>query len=197
MRKWQMHRLVQMATHAYISQDDMEETLRDGLRMLAEAFISYIYTINGRRRRYERSLEYYPHAKSVIHMLQNLGGPIQHGDSSSKPAVIVKQTLESFATKFLDDSGVEIGEKARANTQFVFETILNGDADSLENVVMFVRGLQHMSWQMFYYNGDPPPGSDPIYGEQDGTSEERDADLFERYYDYDREKWILLGDRSQ
>ena len=196
-QKWQMHRLVQMATHAYISQDDMERTLGDGLRMLAEAFFLYIYSINGRRRRYERSLEYYPHAKSVIHMLQNLGGPTQQGDNSSEPAAIVKQTLEDFASKFKSNSRKEIGEEAKDNTRFVYETILEGNANSLENVVMFVKGLQYMSGQLFRYNGKRPPGSDLIYGEQDGNSEERDAKYFEKYLDYDQSKWERLGQRCR
>ncbi|KAI1465515.1 uncharacterized protein F4812DRAFT_439075 [Daldinia caldariorum] len=196
-KKWQMHRLVQIATHTYIGPGGMEQALRDGLRMLAEAFISYIFAINGMLLRYERSLEYYPHAKSVIYMLRSLGSPFHRGKSTCEPATIVKQTLEEFARMFEGNRGGDIFEGSRIHTEIAFQMISQGDSNSLEDIFMFIRRAGYMSAKLFAYSGKRPLVSDSVYGElkpRAGEPEVVGFQDFEKSLICDSSKWSFNGE---
>lgn len=117
-KKWQMHRLVQLATHARIGRQGLEKALQKALRMLADAFIGHIYRIEDGDLRVAKSLEYYPHAKSVLSLLGALG--------FNNRGRLVQTAVRSFADQFEDES-----QSAGLNLTWAVEFISQSDFSSL------------------------------------------------------------------
>jgi hypothetical protein len=166
--KWQMHRLVQIATHAYVGRDGLEQVLRRGLKLLAEAFMGHLYAIQQRRLWLKRSLEYYPQAKNILYMLKSMGlypppegnvlGRIAEVSRSEPASSLVDQTLGDLASQFKNNMGEDIWMESRHAIFEAFEMLA------------------------FYYYGIRPLVSEPIYGEigsREGDSEAEDSDAFE------------------
>ncbi|KAH8588285.1 P-loop containing nucleoside triphosphate hydrolase protein [Bisporella sp. PMI_857] len=149
-KKWQMHRLVQLATHAWIGRKGLEQTLQRALRMLADAFMGHLYGIEDRDLRVAKSLEYYPHAKSVLSLLGALG--------FNNRSRLVQTAVRGFADQF-EDYPVSAGP----NLTWAMEFISQRDFSSLESVRDFVEGLERGCGSWFQFNGIRPLVSCPIY----------------------------------
>jgi hypothetical protein len=200
-----MHRLVQIATHAYIGRDGLEQVLRKGLKLLAEAFMGHLYAIQHRQLWLKRSLEYYLHAKNVLYVLQTTGilqrpngnilGGIGRGgfEPATSP---VEQILEDLTLQFKSNMREDIWKESRDNTLKAFRMILEGNFDSLKDIVSFVNHLHNRSGIMFYYYGMQPLVSTPIYGElgsREDDSEAEDSDAFEEA-DLKNPDWHAISD---
>ena len=162
-KKWQMHRLVQIATHAWIGRDGLEHTLRMAIRMLAEAFMGHLSDIGDRNLRLQKSLEYYPHAKSVLFLLDSIGL------SNRSPAV--QKTLSSFANEFYGKNK-EITDKLSWAVDFVSQS----DFTTLESMHLFVEELTGESNFWFRYYGIRPLVSTPLYHALVNNTESDDFD---------------------
>jgi hypothetical protein len=168
-KKWQMHRLVQIATHAWIGREGLEQALQKALRMLADAFMGHLYGIEDRDLRLAKSLEYYPHAKSVLSLLETL--------SFNNQSRLVQAAMDRFADQFESGSHYE----ARENITWAVEFISRRDFSSLESIGDFVKNLTRGCGSWFRFNGIRPLVSCPIYlvTNDDGSEElEFDASNF-------------------
>lgn len=199
-KKWQMHRLVQMATHAWIGPEGLEKYLRHGVRLMAEAFMGHIFQIHEKDTRIQRSLEYYPHVKNVLSLLQIMGqktrveslvttrereylgfygGPSQQTISPlrEQTASLVDQEMEFFSEQIKYKST----SAARAYIQESFNWIAEGDFRDLEGVVRFLHE-RGGSRDFFRYEGIKPLVSRPIYELHENASDKGiagDLDPFE------------------
>lgn len=200
-KKWQIHRLVQMATHAWIGPDGLEKFLRIGVRILAEAFMGHIFQIREKDMRLQRSLEYYPHVKGVLSLLRIMGQktrveslavgqegwyfedseePRQRTDSPlrEEPPSLVDEEMEFFAEQIKYKSS----SRARQFIQRSFNQIAEGSFEDLEDVVRFLHRRGGGSRDFFRYVGVVPLVSRPVYTASTAATDDRiarDWDPFE------------------
>lgn len=135
-----MHRLVQVATRAWIGPEAWQSAVQDALRFLCNVFAGLNsndwaseklsdYTIR-------RSLEYYPHTKSVLAALST----VQDED-------ITRSTINGF----LDEWGTEglASERFVKKANEVYQEVITGDYQSLTDMIRLVRALSGGSVRYF------------------------------------------------
>jgi ankyrin repeat protein len=135
-----MHRLVQVATRAWIGPEAWQSAVQDALRFLCNVFAGLNsndwasrqlsdYTIR-------RSLEYYPHTKSVLAALST----VENED-------LTRSTINGFFEEWGTEGLASESFAKKANE--VYQEVIRGDYRSLTDMIRFVRALSGGSMRYF------------------------------------------------
>ena len=135
-----MHRLVQVATRAWIGPEAWRSAVQDALRFLCNVFAGLNsndwaseklsdYTIR-------RSLEYYPHTKSVLAALST----VQDED-------LTRSTITGFMDEW--GTGGLASERFVKKANEVYQEVITGDYQSLTDMIRLVRALSGGSMRYF------------------------------------------------
>jgi hypothetical protein len=152
---WEMHRLVQIATRAWIEPAEWKNTVQAGLRLLCDAFMGYLCEIDDEQTRINKSLEYYPHTKNVLAALATVP------DAKEVEAM----TLDDFFTSFSIHEGKTLNSATfPALARKMYEEIAKGDYNSVDKLATFVNSVSEGSFTRFRYLGLRPKVS-RLFGE--------------------------------
>lgn len=145
---WRMHRLVQLATRLWIGSVAWEGCVQTTLRLLCDAFMGLMWGY--RDALVKRSLEYYPHTKSVLAALST----VQNHDQTNQ--TIMGEFCDAFKPFRLTSHGFA----TQALDIYKAITSTEGDYNSLEEMGRFVGELSDTSASYFNYVGLRPRGVD-------------------------------------
>lgn len=142
-----MHRLVQLATQAWVGREMWQSAIQDAFRFLCNIFAGLNSNEWSAKKELSystlrKSLEYYPHTKSVLAALSATTTGTVHNVSLSRP------TLDSFLTEWDTDGLTSKGFAEKAHD--VYQEIITGGYQSLTDMILFVRGLSWGSRMYFY-----------------------------------------------
>lgn len=155
-----MHRLVQVATRAWVGPDEWHSAVRDALRFLCNVFAglnSNEWTSKGKLSysTLRKSLEYYPHTKSIIAALSTTA------TSSTTPTggngSLSKSTFDRFLLEW--NEGDLRSEDFVKKANDIYHEIITGGYQSLTDMILLVRGLSDGSRRYFYKLYKGPYGS--------------------------------------
>jgi ankyrin repeat protein len=149
-----MHRLVQVATRAWVGPDEWHSAVRDALRFLCNIFAglnSNEWTSKGELSysTLRKSLEYYPHTKSIIAALSTT--PTRENGS------LAKSTLDRFIAEW-NKNGLRSEDFVKKANDIYHEITASG-YQSLTDMILLVRGLSGGSGRYFYNLYKGPYGS--------------------------------------
>lgn len=143
-----MHRLVQLATRAWVGPEVWQSAVQDAIRFLCNIFAglnSNEWSVKDELSysTLRKSLEYYPHTKSVLAALSTTTttGTVHNGSLS-------RSTLNSFLAEWDTGNLTSKGFAEKANE--VYQEIITGGYQSLTDMILFVRGLSSGSRTYFY-----------------------------------------------
>ena len=107
----------------------------------------------GKEERLNASLEYYPHARNVLSVLESLPNAKE----------IERSTMDDFFTNFtvIIEGSTLNSETLPAMAYEQYEAATRGDFHSIENLASFVYGAARGSVQRFRYHGVRPNVSRP------------------------------------
>jgi hypothetical protein len=145
---WQMHRLVQIAARTWMDSSEWEQTVQSGLRLLCDAFMGYLCELGDGKSRLNGSIEYYPHAKTVLAALETL----------PNFEVVERITLDDFFTKsfWIYDGNTMNSRTFPEFARSEYEKAAKGGFHSIEGLARFVYCASNGSFTRFQYLGLRP-----------------------------------------
>ncbi|CAH0034532.1 unnamed protein product [Clonostachys rhizophaga] len=139
-----MHRLVQVATRAWIGPEMWQAAVQDALRFLCNVFagLNSNEWVGDSELKYStlrKSLDYYPHTKSVLRALSTVTPLESISGSKDQSGSIAKSTMDSFLAEW--DTGHLRSDEFAQKASEIYQEIITGGYQSLNDMIFFRRFL--------------------------------------------------------